>query len=213
MNELQRFMYRYVCQLISCKYFPYYWISPVLASGVKDPLSQLLLKPNTPGPWLLRISKVQFSLVNIFKKVAQISSLCDFHYINEGTPSLMHFWFVMTKGLHVWLMLIFARPEKCMSQGPGIFGYTYLGQSIAGGIGREYYDLIWLPKVYCFFVWTCYHYSKIVNMIWLQYSYLQPILLRDSDIFCVLFTFLTVSRLEMRLFWELHALHRRKAQA
>ena len=112
MNELQRFMYRYVCQLISCKYFPYYWISPVLASGVKDPLAQLHLKTNTPGPWLLRISKLQFSLVNIFKKVAQISSLCEFHYINEGTPSLMHFWFVMTKGLHVWLMLIFARPDK-----------------------------------------------------------------------------------------------------
>ena len=99
-------------QLISCKYFPYYWISPVLASGVKDPLAQLHLKTNTPGPWLLRISKLQFSLVNIFKKVAQISSLCEFHYINEGTPSLMHFWFVMTKGLHVWLMLNFARPDK-----------------------------------------------------------------------------------------------------
>ena len=40
----------------------------------------------TPGPWLLRISVVWFSLVHIFKKIAQISSLCDFHYISEGIP-------------------------------------------------------------------------------------------------------------------------------
>ena len=26
-----------------------------------------------------------------FQKVAQISSLCDFHYITEGIPSLMRF--------------------------------------------------------------------------------------------------------------------------
>ena len=28
----------------------------------------------------------------IFKKVAQISSSCDFHYISKGIPSLMRFW-------------------------------------------------------------------------------------------------------------------------
>jgi hypothetical protein len=26
-----------------------------------------------------------------FQKIAQISSLCDFHYISEGIPSLMFF--------------------------------------------------------------------------------------------------------------------------
>ena len=26
-----------------------------------------------------------------FQKIAEISSLCDFHYISEGNPSLMHF--------------------------------------------------------------------------------------------------------------------------
>ena len=33
---------------------------------------------HTPGPWLLRISVVPFSLMCILKK-AQISSLCNFH--------------------------------------------------------------------------------------------------------------------------------------
>ena len=31
-----------------------------------------------------------------FQKIAQISSLRDFHYISEGIPSLMHFGFLMT---------------------------------------------------------------------------------------------------------------------
>ena len=31
-----------------------------------------------------------------FQKIAQISSLCDFHYISERIPSLMHFWLLMT---------------------------------------------------------------------------------------------------------------------
>ena len=37
-----------------------------------------------------------------FQKIAQISSLCDFHYISEEIPSLMRFWFL-------W---IFERPKK-----------------------------------------------------------------------------------------------------
>ena len=49
-----------------------------------------------------------------------------------------------------------------------------------------------ITKNYCFLFELVIIYSKIVNMIWLQYSYLQPTLFRDSDIFCVLFTFLTV---------------------
>ena len=31
-----------------------------------------------------------------FQKLAQISSLCDFHYISEGIPSLVRFWLLMT---------------------------------------------------------------------------------------------------------------------
>ena len=31
-----------------------------------------------------------------FQKLAQISSLCNFHYINEGIPSLMRFGLLMT---------------------------------------------------------------------------------------------------------------------
>ena len=31
-----------------------------------------------------------------FQKIVQISSLCNFHYISEGIPSLMRFWLLMT---------------------------------------------------------------------------------------------------------------------
>ena len=31
-----------------------------------------------------------------FQIIAQISSLCDFHYTSEGIPSLMRFWLVIT---------------------------------------------------------------------------------------------------------------------
>ena len=31
-----------------------------------------------------------------FQKLAQISSLCDIHYISEEIPSLVRFWLVMT---------------------------------------------------------------------------------------------------------------------
>ena len=31
-----------------------------------------------------------------FQKIAQISRLCDFHYISEGIPSLICFWLLMT---------------------------------------------------------------------------------------------------------------------
>ena len=45
----------------------------------------------------LQISVVRFSLVRgHFQKIAQISSLCDFHYICEGIHSLMRFWLLMT---------------------------------------------------------------------------------------------------------------------
>ena len=48
----------------------------------------------------------------LFQKIAHISNLCDFHYISEGIPSLMHFWLLMTKVLWIWFMQIFARPKK-----------------------------------------------------------------------------------------------------
>ena len=47
-----------------------------------------------------------------FQKIAQISSLCDFHYISEGIPSLMRFWLLMTSVLRIWFLRIFARPKK-----------------------------------------------------------------------------------------------------
>ena len=47
-----------------------------------------------------------------FQKIAQISSLCDFHYISEGIPSLMHFWLLMTYVLRIWFMQIFVRSKK-----------------------------------------------------------------------------------------------------
>ena len=49
-----------------------------------------------------------------FKAIAQISSLCNFHYINEGIPSLMRFWLVMTQVLRIWFMRFFARPNKML---------------------------------------------------------------------------------------------------
>ena len=47
-----------------------------------------------------------------FQKIAQISSLCDFHYISEVIPSLMSFWLLMTLVLRIWFMRIFAGPKK-----------------------------------------------------------------------------------------------------
>ena len=64
---------------------------------------------HTPGPWLLRISVITWAH---FQKRAQISSLCDFHYISERIPSLMSFWSLMTLVLRIWFMQIFARPKK-----------------------------------------------------------------------------------------------------
>ena len=32
-----------------------------------------------------------------FRKIAQISSLCDFYYLSEGIPSLMRFWLLIIK--------------------------------------------------------------------------------------------------------------------
>jgi hypothetical protein len=54
-----------------------------------------------------------------FQKIAQISSLCNFHYISEWIPSLMHFLLLMTQVLWIWLIRIFVRPKKRMSQGQG----------------------------------------------------------------------------------------------
>ena len=47
-----------------------------------------------------------------FQKIAKISSLCDFHYISEGIPSLLRFGLLMTYVLRIWVMWIFARPKK-----------------------------------------------------------------------------------------------------
>ena len=54
---------------------------------------RIVVKLTTLGPAVFR---VQFSLVLIFKKIAQISSLCDSHNISEGIPSLLHIWLIIT---------------------------------------------------------------------------------------------------------------------
>ena len=55
-------------------------------------------------------------------KIAQISSLCNFHYKSEEIPSLMWFCLLVTSVLPIWLLQIFARPKKRKSQGPGVIG-------------------------------------------------------------------------------------------
>ena len=57
----------------------------------------------TPGPWLLQISVVCFSLAQ-FQKIAQISSLCNFYY--------MRFGLLMTWVLRIWFLGIFASRKK-----------------------------------------------------------------------------------------------------
>ena len=66
----------------------------------------------TPGPWLLWISVVHFFTCAHFQKIIQISCICDFHYISEGIPSLMHFGLLMTWVLRIWFLRIFAWPKK-----------------------------------------------------------------------------------------------------
>ena len=53
-----------------------------------------------------------------FQKIDQISSLCNFHYISEGIPSVMRFCLLLTSVMQIWFMRNFARPKKRMSQGP-----------------------------------------------------------------------------------------------
>ena len=45
---------------------------------------------NTMDLWHLRISVMLFTCAH-FQHIAQISNLCDFHYVSEGIPSLMGF--------------------------------------------------------------------------------------------------------------------------
>ena len=71
--------------------------------------------------YTLGISVVRFSLVHI----AQISSLCEFHYISEGIRSLMRFWLLMTSVLRIWFMQIFTRPKKRTIQGLGVQHHVY----------------------------------------------------------------------------------------
>ena len=54
-----------------------------------------------------------------FQEIAQMSSLCDFHYISEGIPSFMRFWLLITAALRIWFVQTFARPKKRTSQGLG----------------------------------------------------------------------------------------------
>ena len=47
-----------------------------------------------------------------FQKIAQISILCDFHYISEGIPSPMHFCLLIPSVLRIWFLRIFARLKQ-----------------------------------------------------------------------------------------------------
>ena len=47
-----------------------------------------------------------------FQKIAQICSLCYFHYIGEGIALFIHFWLLITSVLRIWFMRTFPRPKK-----------------------------------------------------------------------------------------------------
>ena len=68
----------------------------VLIKAVKSKKSTSKVKPNYTGSLApADFSGAVFTCVH-FQKIAQISSLYDFHYISERIPSPMHFWLLMT---------------------------------------------------------------------------------------------------------------------
>ena len=94
-------------------------------------------KQLTQGSWLLRISVVRFSLVCIFKKIVQIFSLCNFHYIREGIPSLMRFWLLMTSCCGFGSCGFSPDLKKCTSQGPGVlFKFSAHGSDLVPIFGN-----------------------------------------------------------------------------
>ena len=76
-----------------------------------------------PGLWLYYtadFSSVVFTCA-YFQEIAQISSLCNFHYISEGIPSLM--WFgLLCCGFDSCILL--PDLKKCTSQGLGIISHA-----------------------------------------------------------------------------------------
>ena len=70
---------------------------------------------NTPGPWLLWISVVQFSLVRIFKKPYAIFTI----YLTDGIPSLMRCRLLKCCGFESCRFL--PDIKRCKSQGPGVY--------------------------------------------------------------------------------------------
>ena len=77
--------------------------------------SQPFFTVHTPGS-CADFSGAVFSHAH-FQKIAQISSLCNFHYI----PSLMRFWLLMNQVLRIWFMRIFARPKNFTSHELEVF--------------------------------------------------------------------------------------------
>ena len=62
----------------------------MLFSAGKDTAQTLELADYTGSLAPADFSGVVFTLAH-FQKIAQIYSLCDFHYISEGIPSLVRF--------------------------------------------------------------------------------------------------------------------------
>ena len=75
---------------------------------------------NTMDLWHLRISVMLFTCAH-FQHIAQISNLCDFHYVSEGIPSLMVFDYSRVQNKRTsWFMRIIARPKTNTSQELGV---------------------------------------------------------------------------------------------
>ncbi len=69
------------------------------------------------------LSGVVFTCAH-FQKIAQISSLCDFHYISEGIPSLMRFWLLMTLSAADLLVLKKTQELSVVSQIDPLISYN-----------------------------------------------------------------------------------------
>ena len=65
--------------------------------------------PNSRSLASANFSGALFTTAYFQKNSAQISSLCNFHIINEGISSLMRLWLLMM--LRIWYVRISARPK------------------------------------------------------------------------------------------------------
>ena len=68
----------------------------------------------------------------------------------EKNPSLMRFGLLMTWVLQIWVMRIFSRPKKCMSQGLGVVGF------FSDNLGAPTKQQIGLTKSTSYIFWYAY---------------------------------------------------------